>query len=69
MPPTATTPVKGPQGEFSHRVKIRLLELGWSVTQLARRIGVNRNTVSRAIHHDLYQPTRRLIAAELNIPL
>lgn len=69
MPPTATNGVNGPQGEFSNRVKIRLIQLRWSVTHLARRIGVNRNTVSRAIHHDLYQPTRVLIAKELNIPL
>lgn len=48
---------------------MRLVELELSVTDLANAMGLNRNTVSRAIHHELFQPTRKRIATHLNISL
>lgn len=69
MPAPATNKRRTSQGDFSKRVKKRLVELELSVTDVANAIGVNRNTVSRAIHHELFQPTRNRIAEFLNLPL
>lgn len=69
MPAPATNKRGGQQAQFSHRVKVRLLELGLNVSDLAREFGVNRNTVSRAIHHGLFTPTRERIAARLGLDL
>lgn len=69
MPAPATNKRRPSQEDFSKRVKKRLVELELTVTDLATAIGVNRNTVSRAIHHELFQPTRRSIAAYLQITL
>lgn len=69
MPATATNKSKRQQGQFAQRVKIRLVQEGLSVSDLAREFGLNRNTVSRAIHHDLGAPTRERIADRLGISL
>lgn len=70
MPTPATNKRSRQQADFSHRVKVRLLELGLDVTALAREFGLNRNTVSRAIHHDgVNHPTRARVAARLGISL
>jgi DNA-binding LacI/PurR family transcriptional regulator len=46
-----------------------MLRLQLNVTQVARALGLNRNTVSLAINRGLYEPTRQRIANFLNIPL
>lgn len=69
MPAPATNKKRPPQGDFSKRVKKRLVELELTVTDVANAIGVNRNTVSRAIHHELFQPTRIRIAEFLKLPI
>lgn len=69
MPAPANSKGTPPQAEFHVRVKVRLAELQMSVTGLARALGLNRNTVSIAIHHDVHQPTRRKVAAYLRIKL
>jgi plasmid maintenance system antidote protein VapI len=69
MPATANTKAKPSQADFSLRVKVRLLERGLSVSALARALGLNRNTVSLAINHDLFEPTRKRIAEHLSIRL
>ena len=63
----ANTSRPQPQADFPVRVKVRLAELQMSVTGLAKKLGLSRNTVSMAIHHDVHKPTRRRIAAELRI--
>jgi transposase-like protein len=68
MPAPATNKQSSPQEQFSKRVKKRLVELELTVTDVAKELGINRNTVSRAIHHDMYQPTRELIASFLKLP-
>ena len=69
MPATANTARPKGQADFSKRVKIRLIELGLSVTELADQLGLNRNTVSLAINRGLFQPTRERIASHLSIRL
>ena len=69
MPAPATNKRRHGQVEFSKSVKKRLVELELSVTDLAVHLGINRNTVSRAIHHELFQPTRIRISEFLNLPL
>lgn len=44
-----------------------MLELGLSVTDLAAKLGVNRNTASQAINRGLFEPTRIRIAELLRI--
>lgn len=56
-----------PQADFALRVKMALLKRGLSMTQLAVRLGVSRNTVSLAVNRGLYEPTRQRIAKELSI--
>lgn len=48
---TANTSTPSAQDDFTLSVKVRLLELGWTVTQLAQELGYARNTVSMAINH------------------
>jgi transposase-like protein len=48
---------------------MRMLELNLSVSAIARELGLNRNTVSLAINHGLFEPTRRLVATRLGISL
>lgn len=69
MPATADTKSHRTQADFSLRAKMRLLELNLSVSQLARDLGLNRNTVSLAINRGLFDPTRRAIATHLGITL
>jgi transposase-like protein len=69
MPATANTQKNVPQAEFSLRAKTQMLRLQLNVTQVARALGLNRNTVSLAINRGLYEPTRQRIANFLNIPL
>lgn len=68
MPAPATNKKDAEQEQFSKRVKKRLVELELTVTDLADQLGINRNTVSRAIHHKIFQPTRERIATTLQIP-
>lgn len=42
---------------------------GTSVSRIARDLGLNRNTVSLAINHSLFGPTRERVAKHLGIPL
>lgn len=56
-----------PQDNFRLTAKRRLLELGWSVTALAARLGFARNTVSMAINHPVYPTVRRRIAKALKL--
>ena len=67
MPAPANSTNPDTQGQFSLRVKIRLVELGLTVTDLAHKLGVNRNTASLAINRGLFEPTRRRIAEYLSI--
>lgn len=69
MPATANTKPRRTQADFSLRAKTRLLELNLSVSELARHLGLNRNTVSLAINRGLFEPTRKAIAAHLGITL
>lgn len=69
MPAPANTKAKRNQGDFTLRVKTRLLQLGMTVSDLAREEGLNRNTVSLAINRGLFEPTRQRIAARLGIKL
>lgn len=50
------------------KVKVRLVELGLDVTELARRLDLARNTVSLAINHPgLFKPTQNRIRRELGL--
>ena len=69
MPATANSTSPQRQADFSQRVKIRLIELQLTVTDLAKKLGLHRNTVSLAIHKPIYEPTRKRIAAYLSIRL
>ena len=53
------------QDNFSVRVKTRLLVDRSSVTALAKKLGLCRNTVSKAIHHPFLPTVRQRIAKEL----
>jgi len=69
MPAPANTTAKRKQADFTLRAKVRLMELGLSVSDLAREFGCNRNTVSLAINRGLFEPTRARIAERLGISL
>lgn len=56
-----------PQADFALRVKVALLERGLSMTDLAKELGLCRNTVSLAVNRGLYQPTRDRIAKHLSV--
>jgi hypothetical protein len=64
---TANTQKRPPQGEFTLRVKTALLRRHMSVSDLARDLGLSRNTVSLAINRGLYAPTRKRIAKHLSL--
>ncbi len=55
------------QEEFALRVKVALLKRGLSMSDLAHKLGVARNTVSLAVNRGLYAPTRRRIEQFLKI--
>ncbi len=57
------------QAEFALRVKVALLKSETSLAELARDLGLSRNTVSLAVNRGLYKPTRERIAAHLSISL
>ena len=65
---TASTLRRPRQAEFALRVKTALLRRDLSVSDLARKLGLSRNTVSLAINRGLYEPTRARIADYLSIP-
>lgn len=54
-----------PQDKFRLRVKTTLLLRRMSVTQLAKRIGVRRTTVSVAINQDRFPRVREKIKKEI----
>ena len=64
---TANTKTVRRQGDFTLRVKTALLQRGLSVSDLARDLGLSRNTVSLAINRGLYEPTRDRIKNHLSI--
>jgi hypothetical protein len=53
------------QDNFAFRVKTALLREGRSITQLAKKLRLSRNGVSRAINHPVLPTVRRRIAKEL----
>lgn len=48
--------------------KVALLQHSQTVTGLAAKLGLARNTVSMAINRGLFPRVRALIAAELHLP-
>lgn len=64
---TANTLKRPRQEEFTLRVKTALLRRDLSVSDLARQLGLSRNTVSLAINRGLYEPTRKRIAQHLSL--
>ena len=65
----ANNRAKTRQDKFCVAAKTRLVELNLSITELAKRIGFARNTVSMAINHPIYPTVRRRIATALGISL
>lgn len=57
------------QDPFAVLVKIKLIQMGWTITDLANALSLQRNTVSLAINRGLFQPTRIRIAEFLHLPL
>lgn len=55
------------QEDFALRVKVALLHRGESLSDLARRLGLSRNTISLAVNRGLYEPTRRRIRQDLKL--
>lgn len=52
---------------FSTQARMRLVELGWSVTYLAKRIRHPRESVSASIHRGKFPRIRRKVARKLNL--
>lgn len=57
------------KNNFPLEAKTRLLVLGWSVAELARKIRRPRSTVSVAIHQNKFPEVRAKIAKKLGIDL
>ncbi|MCW0218215.1 MAG: hypothetical protein OJI67_07815 [Prosthecobacter sp.] len=57
MPPANLATLPTQATSFRIAAKKRLLELGISVTGLARQLNLARNTVSVAINHESMHPT------------
>lgn len=67
-PLTRLTPVtSADKNNFALQAKQRLLVLGWSVAELARKIRYPRSTVSRAIHQNKFPEVRAKVARKLGI--
>lgn len=63
---SSKSPAQAPS--FRVAAKTRLIELGVSVTELAHRLGLARNTVSIAINHETMMPSvKERIRKELNL--
>lgn len=52
---------------FSIQARVRLVELGWSQKELAKKIGHPRETVNRAILTEKFPRIRRKIAKKLKL--
>jgi ribosome-binding protein aMBF1 (putative translation factor) len=52
---------------FSIEARKRLVELGWSVTDLAKKISHPRESVSASIHRGKFPRIRRKVARKLNL--
>ncbi len=55
------------QDNFALRVKTALLREQRTITALAKRLGLSRNGVSRAINHPVLPTVRRRIKQELGL--
>lgn len=56
------------QTNFATQAKICLVRRGWTVTQLAKRIGKSRTAVSTALHHPtMHAKVQALIREELSL--
>jgi DNA-binding Xre family transcriptional regulator len=56
------------QTNFAIQAKVKLLQRGWTVTELAKRVGRSRNAVSIALHHSTMFPlVRERIKEELGL--
>lgn len=56
--------------KFTKKVRIKLIERGWNVNDLCRRVGKSRNTVSRTINGCTKFPhARELIECTLFTPV
>lgn len=70
QPLTILTAVnKNDKNNFSLEAKTRLLVLGWSVADLARKIKRPRSSVSVAIHTNKFPEVRTQVAKKLGIEL
>ena len=56
---------KSEQANFALSVKIALIEQGRTITELAKKLGLSRNGVSRAINHPVLPTVRARIQKEL----
>lgn len=54
---------------FKLAAKTRLLVLGLSVTELARKLDLPRSTVSQAIHRNKFPLVKKAVAKQLKISL
>lgn len=52
---------------FSIEARKRLVELGWSVSDLAKKISHPRESVSASIHRGKFPRIRRKVARKLNL--
>jgi lambda repressor-like predicted transcriptional regulator len=60
--------VRTAQEDFALSVRKALLDRGWTVKELSRRLALHRNTVDLALRAGLNRPTRRRIAKILGLP-
>lgn len=65
--PRVTTPRPTAQEPFKTRAKVAMARREITVSEMARKLGCSRVTASQAINRGLHEPTRRKIAAFLNI--
>lgn len=67
MSATSITSAHPRQGSFRTRAKVAMAVHDLTVTAIAKQVGCSRVTASECINHSLHDPTRRKIAAFLNI--